>query len=327
MQLVVRFLSFVFGMLQNRFFAILFILCVPLQANSATKYSFGVFPYLPSQRMVEVYGPVASDFGHALKATVRLKTATSFNKFESNLTHEIYDIALIQPFDYPAAVDQHHYLPVARLSSDLVTEIVVRADSGYETLNDLLGKRIAFPSNRAAISQMGLTHLQHSGINLQSDVRVTFQKTHESCLQQVWLNKAAACVSTRPMIKMFEYKRGVKFKTLSQTKIIPHALYVVHKRVPADKRQKLQDIILSWNVTQKGKKMIKAMGFSGFSKVKDEQYDIMRQIIQHNKEKLDTVIEQSSYLSKNQLPFFTYSEQTMAASYGQLVPFFNINND
>ncbi len=327
MHQLTRFLSFVCRIIQNRFFVVLFVLGVPLQVNSATKYSFGVFPYLPSQRMVEIYGPVASDIGQELKATVRLKTASNFNKFESNLAHEIYDIALIQPFDYPAAVDQHHYLPVARLSSDLVTEFVVRVDSGYKTLSDLFGKRIAFPSNRAAISQMGLTHLQHSGINPQSDVRVTFQKTHESCLQQVWLNKAAACVSTRPMINMFEYKRGVKFKTLSQAEIIPHALYVVHQRVPADKRQKLQDVILSWNVTQKGKKMIKAMGFSGFAKVKDEQYDIMRQIIQHNKEKKDTVIDQSSYLSKKQLPFFTYSEQTMAASYGQLVHFFNLNND
>ncbi|MDH5258754.1 MAG: phosphate/phosphite/phosphonate ABC transporter substrate-binding protein [Gammaproteobacteria bacterium] len=247
--------------------------------NTDVEYSFGVFPYLPSQQMLKTYGPVTADLSQKLGTSVRLRTAASFAKFERNLSQEIYDIAVIQPFDYPKAIDKYKYFPVARMSDDLITTFMVREDNPYTSLQDLKGKRVAFAPISAANSQMGLAHLRSLGIDPETDINATYQRSHESCLQQIWLKKAAACVTAKPMVDLFEKKRKVKFKILAKTRTIPHILYVVHERVPKAQREKLLQSILRWNTNVRGQQIIKSMGFSGFSEAKDEQYDVMRELV------------------------------------------------
>jgi len=298
---------------------IIVLLSVLLCGYSSTshaehEYTFGVFPYLPSKQALKIYGPVVKDLEANLNIDVRLKSASNFSRFEKNLEQEIYDIAVIQPFDYPAVVDEYHYVPIARMKEDLVTGFIIRDDAEISSIESLLGKRIAFPPERSANAQMGLAHLRSNGLDPSQDVIITFQKSHESCLQQVWLKNAVACVTAKPMVDLFERKRNVKFKVLASTAIIPHVLYVAHERVPETQRKKLLSTIINWNNSPQGQEIVRSMGFSGFVEAKDAQYQIMRDL---SRQKTDVdFVRPADVITLGVFPYFP--PRKMAQLYGMV---------
>ena len=106
-----------------------------------TVYRLGIFPYMAPRQTVKFYGPIAADMERVLKHPVRLESQRSFSDFTRALDSHSYDIALIQPFDYPEVVENEGYIPLARLSVPLVTQFYVRSDSHYHTLEDLRCRR------------------------------------------------------------------------------------------------------------------------------------------------------------------------------------------
>ena len=79
-------------------------------------YHLGIFPYMAPRQTIKYYGPIAVDFEHALNKPIKLESQRSFTDFTQALALHAYDIALIQPFDYPEVVEKQGYIPLARLS-------------------------------------------------------------------------------------------------------------------------------------------------------------------------------------------------------------------
>jgi len=239
-------------------------------------YTFGVFPYLSPRDIAINYGPVSADFSQALKHEIRLRTTSSFEKFTENLNAGYYDIAFIQPFDFLPAVEHAHYVPLARLDEPLVTLFVVKKDSPLKTLNDLRGKHIALPPQPAANSRMGLKALMDAGLIPGKDVFVQYYPSQGSCVHEVLIGEAKTCATAAPIVKMFNERMNAHLRVLAKTEAIPHALYVAHERVPAEQREILQNLIISWRNTEHGQNLLHSLGFSGFTVAKFGDYKIMR---------------------------------------------------
>jgi ABC-type phosphate/phosphonate transport system substrate-binding protein len=70
------------------------------------------------------------------------------------------------------------------------------------------------------------------------------------------------------------------FRTIYTTQALPHALFVVHPRVPKAIREKIQERILSWERHKKGRRMLDKGKILTFKKTSDSEYDSIRQFIQ-----------------------------------------------
>ena len=239
-------------------------------------YTFGVFPYLSPRDIAINYGPVSAEFNQVLKHEIRLRTSSSFEKFTEKLNAQYYDIAVIQPFDYRQAVEHSHYVPLARVDEPLVSVFAVKNDSPFKTLSDLRGKRLAFPPKPAANSRMAIKALVNAGLVPGKDIFIQYYPSHVSCMHEVIIDEASACVTGPPIVKIFNERMNAHVRILTQTDAIPHILYVAHERVPAEQRRKLQKLITSWRNTEHGQKLLHSLGFPGFAIAKPSDYDIMR---------------------------------------------------
>lgn len=109
------------NMIRFIFAFVVALIALPLQAAPkeppSESYRLGVFPYMAPRQIVELYGPIAASMETVLKHPVRLESAATFPDFGRNLEERSYDIALIQPFDYPNAIDNFGYLPLAQLDA------------------------------------------------------------------------------------------------------------------------------------------------------------------------------------------------------------------
>jgi len=245
--------------------------------SQSKHYKLGIFPYLPTARILKVYTPVAENFEKTLNTPVTLRTKPSYNKFIQALSKEKYDIAFVQPYDYINAHDNYNYLPLVRRSKPLRTVIIVKKDSKLENLSQLKGKVIATPAKHAAVSRITNMTLKDKGFDLANDVTRSYKKNHFACMQSVIIGEAAACGTAERALKHFnDVKMKDKFRVLHYAHEIPNSLFIIHKRIAPEVREKLIKSILNWPDTDSGKRILAGGKIIPMVRTKDSDYDVIR---------------------------------------------------
>jgi phosphonate transport system substrate-binding protein len=243
-------------------------------------YAFGVFPYLPLTKIHDLYAPMARDFEAKLGRPVELGSKAAYAAFAEDLRKQAYDIAFIQPFDYVDAHDRHGYLPLARRAGNLEALIVVRRDSPLASIDDLRGKTLANPPADAAVSQVTSMALWEAGIHPSAEVVRSYTRNHFTCLQSVLIGAAEACGTAEQPFRTLEGgQKTPRFRVLHRTVRIPHAVFVVHKRVSRKDREALQKTIVDWSKTDAGKKILERGQFVPFVAAHDADYEVVRQYV------------------------------------------------
>jgi len=279
------------GRMAVRLLALALTLSVPAVAFAQTPpardvYHFGVFPYLSPRNLLDRYAPVVASFNSHLDVPVVLMTSLSFTGFARSMDAGAFDIALIQPFDYAHVVKGLGYVPLAQFARPLTAQLVVRGDSRFRALQDLRGTTLALPPPHAAVTLLALAALRKHGLPPEQAVNVRYFRNHDSCLQDMWIGDASACASTDAPIEGFEKRMKAELRIVFQTDSIPSILFVASPRVPPARREALRRLILGWNRSLEGRKILMHLNFPGFVQVDRKQYAALS--------KLDIAVADSS---------------------------------
>lgn len=251
----------------------------PSSKPTPAPYILGVFPHLSSGQIEKLFAPLAAHLSHELGRPVRLRTKPNFADFTAELSHQTYDVAFVQPFDYVAARDKYGYVPLVRRTGSLAGIMVVLPDSPLHTLQDLKGKRIGLPPQVAAVSYLTRNALSEAGMNTDKDVVLKYYKAHDACLNQLMLHNVDMCVSAEHPIRFFENKWHVNFRILAKTKTIPPALFMAQSRIAPEAREAIKHALLSWQTTKHGRDMLQGNGFTLFQSANDSEYAVIRKYL------------------------------------------------
>jgi phosphonate transport system substrate-binding protein len=227
-------------------------------------YHYGVVPYLTPIQLAKLHAPVVSRFTHLLGHPVSFVTAASFESFAMRLKQRRFDIAFIQPYDYPAAVGELGYIPVARMGDQHRALIVLPPDSPLREVAQLKGRTVALPPVSTPACYLAAVMLREAGLDPQRDVTLRHYKSHESCLQQVLSGSAAACVTPEHALRAFTSRIGITLRVLKESPPSLGPLFVAHPDLPPAARQALQEDILSWADRADGRTILHALGFKTF---------------------------------------------------------------
>ncbi len=240
----------------------------------------GIFPVLSSGQIEKLFAPLAAHVAKELGHSVRLYTKSNFEDFTAELSHETYDIAFIQPLDYIAAHDKYGYIPVARRDGELSALLVVLPESPLQTLQDLKGKVVGLPPEVAAVSYLTRKELVAASIDIHKDVTLSYLKAHDACLNQLMLRKVDVCGSAEQPIRFFEKKWNITFRTLAETKSIPPAVFMVHRRVPLEKRRAIKNALLSWQESKEGRDPSLNSGMAFYKDTNEKEYKVLYDYIE-----------------------------------------------
>jgi len=261
----------------------LLLLTATLALADSDSLTFGVFPYLPTTRIEQIFAPIAARFGKLTGRPISLRSRPDYARFREQVRQQTYDILFVQPFDYVRIAAPHGYTPLARWVAtddsddrgDLSAIVVARPDTGIEKLQDLQNRTVAVPNLDAAVALLGRYALRNQGVN----ANIHAVGNHLACLQQVQVKRAAACITAWPPVKLFEQKNGVKFKLVFKTRVIPSSLFAVHRRIPAEQRKLLRKELLSWRKDDPATAVYLSAGaWTRLYPATDKDYDVVRRI-------------------------------------------------
>jgi len=258
------------------------LMSVPLKAHQSSDidaYRFGVFPYLSTMRLEAAYAPIAAELGKAIGHEVTFKTSSEFQIFKSQLEAGNYDIAIIPPFLYPLTVDRNQYLPLLKVEEPLYSLVLVTEDSPIDNIQALRGKLLALPPVNGPVVAIAKRELAAQGINPETDLKMKSTKSVSSCLQQIVLKTADACIAPSFAQTTFEMSMKVKLRPLLRSQASPNRTLVVHPRVTQQKRDRIKQAFLSWRSSETGKALLQAINTKGFVEVNDGEFDLIRDLV------------------------------------------------
>ncbi|MDD2540476.1 MAG: phosphate/phosphite/phosphonate ABC transporter substrate-binding protein [Desulfuromonadaceae bacterium] len=262
----------------------LLLLAQPLAASAEAKgaaqpYIMGVFPFVPTTTIEGIFAPLAAELSQALGRPVKVRSASSFDKFTDELKNRAFDIAFIQPFDYAALAKPAGLLPLASRNEVLNSCIVVKNDSPVRDMKDLKGKTMGMPPKTSAVSFLNSVVTKNAGLTPGKDVLFVFLASHQACLQQLMIGNVAACGVSPTSVRLAELQLKTTFRLIKESPAIPTPLFVVKKELPQKDRDTMLKVLLTTDlagVSPELRHNFFDTKQKPFRKATDREYDAVR---------------------------------------------------
>jgi len=264
-------------------------LCLALLASPLTSsaeptaaqqpYIMGVFPFVPTATIEGIFAPLAAELSQALGRPVKLRSASSFDKFTDELKNRVFDIAFIQPFDYASWAKARGFLPLASRNEILNSYIVVKNDSPIRALKDLKGKSMGMPPKVSAVSFLNRLVTIKAGLTPDKDVTFVYLASHQACLQRLMIGNVAACGVSPTAVRLAEMQLKTTFRLIHESPAIPTPLFVVKKELPQKDRDTMLRVLITTDLAgvkaELRNKFVETKE-KPFRKATDKEYDVVR---------------------------------------------------
>ena len=151
--------------------------------TDARTLTFGIVPQQSASRLARMWGPLIERLSSDLGMAVQFETTKDIPTFEACLAAGAYDIAYMNPVHYTIFSNATGYQALAHQSQKRLRGlIVVRKDSPIQSLDQLQGAEVAFPSPGAfGASVVPRAEMRSRGI----DFDPQYVKSHDSVYRAV----------------------------------------------------------------------------------------------------------------------------------------------
>lgn len=214
-------------------------------------YSFGIVPQFEQRKLFRIWRPILDELERRTGFVFKLVGSPKIPVFEQKFMEGAYDFAYMNPYHLLQAHGSQGYLPLVRDGSRMLKGILVVAkDSPIQSVQELAGKRVAFPSPNA----LGASLLLRAELVRSHGVEVIphYAQTHSSVYLHVILGQTvagggvASTLSSQP--PEIQQKLRILYET---TSVSPHPV-AVHPRVPETHREMVRQALLAMAQTKTG---------------------------------------------------------------------------
>lgn len=261
------------------------------ETTTQKELRFGIIPFESAEELIKNVNPMMTMIAKGLDMEVKPFIAADYTGVIEAFRGKKLDAAFLTPASYVMAKQEANVRVILKSQRNgnpyYYGAIIVRSDSGINTLNDLKGKRFSFGD---PISTSGHVFprkvLLEANINPETDfANVIFSGAHDATVLSV-LNKkvdAGATFSDDSSGSKGSWTRYLKPDEVKQIKVL-----AVSDPIPADNicvssdldpkiADKLADVIIAFGKTEEGKKMMaKLYKFDGYMRATDEDYEPVR---------------------------------------------------
>ena len=218
-------------------------IAAPVLGAAECHVKVGVVPQFEQRKLYRIWTPILAALKEAVHCDFELVGSKDIPAFEEAFKQGVYDIAYMNPYHALVANEAQGYVPLVRSGSKKLKGIlVVRADSDIQSVKDLNGTKIAFPSPNALgaylLMRTELSTLHH----------VEFEPMYVGNHPSVYLNTvkhitAAGGGVQRTLNAQNDMIKG-KLRVLYVTSAVNAHPIVAHPRLGTDRSHAIQGALL-----------------------------------------------------------------------------------
>ena len=252
------------------------LLCTFAAAANTVSQSItlGVVPQQSAKKMAERWQPLIQYISEYTGLDIEFKTAKDIPTFEENVANGEYDIAYMNPYHFVVFNDSAGYNALARQKNKAIKGIiVVRKDSGIDTLEELDGTEIAFPAP-AAFAATIITSAELRKRNI--TVIPRYVNSHDSvylAVERGFFQSGGGIVRT---LKVLPKDVSDNLKILWESNgYTPHAL-ATHPEMAQNHREAILKALISISSDTSKSWVLEQLGFNGFIPASNNDWDDVR---------------------------------------------------
>jgi len=147
--------------------------------------SVGVVPQFQQRHILEKWTPFLNELGQQTQCSYSLIGSANIPEFEKQFKNGLFDLVYMNPYHFVVAAEKEGYMPVVRSGSKMLQGIlVVRKDAGIDSITQLDGREVAFPSPNA----LGASLLMRTELSVLHGIQVIpkYVTTHNSVYLHVF---------------------------------------------------------------------------------------------------------------------------------------------
>jgi len=244
-------------------------------ADKNRVYSIGIVPQFEIRHIRKIWNPIIKEIEKNTGYKLRLIGSPTIPDFEREFNAGRFDFAYMNPYHILLAEKSQGYIPLVRdIGRKLHGILVVRADSGINSIKDLNGKKIAFPAPNA----LGASLLMRANLkNIHGiDFNPVYVKTHSSVYLNVVVKQTDAGGGVQKTLN--QQKNNIKetLRIIHRTPDVSPHPFVAHPRISPQVREKVRNTFLKLAKNKTGKSLLSKIPMKKIGKAKMNDYTSLK---------------------------------------------------
>ena len=244
---------------------------------AAQSITFGVVPQFGVKHFAEVWEPLIRRLETSSGLSISLVPTPSIPAFEEGFSRGDFDFAYMNPFHYLCAKRDQGYVPLIRdQSKQLKGILVVKADSKINSIQDLAGKKIAFPAPNA----LGASLFMRALLTRTHDIEFNplYVNSHDSVYLNVTTNEVLAGGGVKRTLLSQTPEIQTSLRVIYETPgVAPHPI-VHHPRVEPAAVEKIRNAWLSFAESRDGRSLLASVPMADPGPAEDADYQPLAQL-------------------------------------------------
>jgi phosphonate transport system substrate-binding protein len=253
----------------------------PLE-EKMVEYSFGIHPLHNPKQLLDIYGPLVDYLNQHLTGVVlKLEASRNYAAFEEKLYSRQFGFALPNPYQTVEA-ETKGYRIFGKMGDDENFRgiILVRKDSGIQSISDLKGKKISYPAPTAVAATMLPQYYLHiHGLDMNKEVENLYVGSQESAIMNVYLKTTAAGATWPLPWKNFQKDQPDKAKELEvkwETSNLPNNALVVRDEIPLAIVNTVAELLFALHTHEVGQTILARIPLTKFEVAQHDTYEPTR---------------------------------------------------
>jgi len=250
-------------------------------------FVLGVFPRHNYEQTIAMFLPISKQLEAALHKPVRLETAKDFPTFWVNVKNGRYQLVHYNQYHYLKSHKNPGYELVAKSEEfgrpTIASVIMVRKDSGLDSLNQLKDKTVIFGGGTKAMMSYIVPRMMLRNFGLrESDYKHTFARNPPNALMAVYFGKATACGVGESVQQMYDIPKMIdlsKLKIIARSPALTHLAWAVNRRLSMDLRIRIRAALTHMHEYPTGRQALRRAKLTRLVTTGDAEYNAHRDII------------------------------------------------
>lgn len=237
----------------------------------------GVMPSLPPTKLFTKYQPLADYLTRKTGKEVVVSTAPDFQEYIVRLKKGEYELILPNAYQYIMVSKEPGYIPLVKVKGiPYKGLIVVRKDSGINSVSDLKGKRIAYADPSALYATMQVkVYLKEHGVDSENDMKESYAASQDSVILGVYQKLFDAAGTWPEAFDAISGDTRNQLKVLAETETLPSRPIAVRADIPQEIAEKVKGALINMTSDPEGQKILASLRCE-FEGASDRDFDKVR---------------------------------------------------